>query len=34
MMLGHRQVSTTYNWYVNVDSQALERAAKTLEGDS
>ena len=33
MMLGHRQVSTTYNWYVNVDSQALERAAKTLEGD-
>ena len=29
-MLGHRQISTTYDWYVNVDAQALERAAKTL----
>ncbi|MGH8870972.1 MAG: tyrosine-type recombinase/integrase [Acidimicrobiia bacterium] len=30
VMLGHSQVSTTYDWYVNVDEDALDRAALVL----
>lgn len=29
-MLGHSQVSTTYDWYVNVDAEAMDRAADKL----
>ncbi|CAN5838123.1 hypothetical protein BH23ACT5_BH23ACT5_14740 [soil metagenome] len=29
-MLGHSQISTTYDWYVDVDADALHRAANTL----
>lgn len=32
VMLGHSQVSTTYDWYVNVDKDALDRAALVLAG--
>lgn len=30
MMLGHRQISTTYDWYVDVVADALHRAASML----